>query len=676
MRPWIPRQSPPTEVAVSKLVRQVETDADQLRQNERAMRLAMACARLTWVEVDFAGGTRTAENFASVMGYTPPGQEADASVGTRLLLAHVVVQDRERVTAAYRERVGVQPSGRLEYRVLGDDRVERRIETRWSVELGPDGLPLRSLTTHLDISECKRVEPESSALSERYRHLFNAMDEGFCLIEVIFDDHERAVDWRYLEVNPAFEKHSGLHDVAGKLISELIPGMESKCFEVYGEVASTGEGIRFVNEVKRLQRWFDMYVFRIGGAESRQIATVFTDITARKQADEALRRAEQRQRFIMDSMPQKIVTATPDGTNDYFNPQWSEFTGLSFQQIKGWGWKQFIHPDDIAMTTRIWQASLASGEASQSEQRYRRADGQYRWHVSRSVPVLDAQGNIVQWIGSSTDIHESKEADQRKDEFLAMLAHELRNPLAPMRTMLEVMARASGRDELIKPALDIMERQLKQMTRLIDDLLDVSRISQGKIHLQQEKVELATVIRQVVEAASPSCEAAEQELTVTLPARSVYLLADPVRLVQVFGNLLNNAVKFSRAGGRISLTAERQDGDVVVTIEDTGIGISSHMLPRIFQLFAQGDQTLERSHSGLGIGLSLVRRMVEMHGGSVAAASRGVDQGSQFIVRLPLLVEQPGVPPGRMPDQALTDRRILVVDDNEDAANTLAMLLS
>lgn len=272
-----------------------------------------------------------------------------------------------------------------------------------------------------------------------------------------------------------------------------------------------------------------------------------------------------------------------------------------------------------------------------------------------------------------------KEADIRKNEFLAMLAHELRNPLAPIRSMLEIMKRADGDGNLIKPALSTIERQVQILIRLIDDLLDVSRISRDKLRLRREDVDLASVIRHVVDASRPACESARLELTVTLPPQPVYLHADPARLEQVFGNLLLNACKFTRPGGRIWLSAERRGADAVVTVRDSGIGITSDMLPKIFEMFAQGDQTLERTQGGLGIGLTLVRRLVTMHGGSVQAFSGGADRGSEFVVRLPALIEKPESlspdPPVGEPTPA-PGRRILVVDDNHDAANALSILLT
>ena len=275
-----------------------------------------------------------------------------------------------------------------------------------------------------------------------------------------------------------------------------------------------------------------------------------------------------------------------------------------------------------------------------------------------------------------------READRRKDEFLAILAHELRNPLAPIRNSLEVLRRADGNSLLREKARAMMERQLRQMVRLVDDLLDVSRITRNKLELRKERVELAAAVQSAVETSAPLFQESGHELSVSLPPEPVPLHADPTRLAQVLSNLLNNAAKYTEPGGRVWLTAERRGGEVVVSIRDTGIGIPAAMLPRIFEMFTQVDASLERTHGGLGIGLTLVRRLVELHGGTIQAASAGPGQGSEFTVRLPVLEE----PPRDQAPQpaaarsavaaAAARRRILVVDDNEDAAESLCLLLT
>ncbi len=273
---------------------------------------------------------------------------------------------------------------------------------------------------------------------------------------------------------------------------------------------------------------------------------------------------------------------------------------------------------------------------------------------------------------------ELKEADRRKDEFLATLAHELRNPLAPVRNAVQVL-RLKGPDEPeLRWGRDVIDRQIEHLTRLIDDLMDLSRITRNKLELRKVRVELAEVIKGAVESSRPAIEQCGHELNVSLPPQPVYLNGDVVRLAQVFLNLLNNAAKYTERGGRIWLTAERQGDEVAVRVKDTGIGIPAEKLPRLFEMFYQVDRTLERAQGGLGIGLSLVRRLVELHGGRVEARSDGVGKGSEFIVRLPVLVEKPEPPrQGQSANGAAkaTALRILVVDDNRDSADSLAMLL-
>jgi PAS domain S-box-containing protein len=270
-----------------------------------------------------------------------------------------------------------------------------------------------------------------------------------------------------------------------------------------------------------------------------------------------------------------------------------------------------------------------------------------------------------------------READRRKDEFLATLAHELRNPLAPMRNALQVIQLAGNNSEAIGQARAMMERQMRHMVRLVDDLLDVSRITRGKMELRKQRVDLAAVLRSAVETSRPLIESAEHQLTVELPTQPVIVDGDPVRLAQIFSNLLNNAAKYTERGGKIWLTAERQGSDAVVSVRDTGLGIPKEMLNKVFELFTQVDRTLEKAQGGLGIGLSLVRRLTEMHGGSVEVRSDGFGKGSEFIVRLPAVLFAPTRDENGAAREANASprRRILVVDDNRDSAISLGMML-
>jgi PAS domain S-box-containing protein len=384
-------------------------------------------------------------------------------------------------------------------------------------------------------------------------------------------------------------------------------------------------------------------------------------------------------------MSQFAWMADEKGWIFWYNRRWYDYTGTTLEQMQGWGWKQALHPDHVARVVQRIQHSWDTGEVWEDTFPLRGKDGDYRWFLSRAIPIRDAQGRVLRWFGTHTDITDQrgaeealKEADRRKNEFLATLAHELRNPLAPIRNSLHILRLAGSDSGAAERVHEMMERQVNHMIRLVDDLLEVSRISRGKIELRKEPVELAAVVRSAVETSKPLIDAARHQLAISLPAEPLVLEADPVRLAQVLANLLNNAAKYTDEGGQIWLTGRREGAQAVVSVRDNGAGIPRDMLQKVFDLFTQVDRTYNRSQGGLGIGLTLVRNLVDKHGGSVEARSAGPGQGSEFVVRLPLAEGRPGPQGanqrGDLP-AAVAPRRILVVDDNLDAADSLAMLL-
>ncbi len=385
-------------------------------------------------------------------------------------------------------------------------------------------------------------------------------------------------------------------------------------------------------------------------------------LEARQQAAASMQASEQRFRQITNAMPQMVWVTRPDGYHEYYNRRWYDYIGCTPEECIGFGWNAPLHPDDRQVAIDRWQHSLRTGEPYEIEYRFRSKEGEYCWFLARALPVRDETGRITQWFGTCTDIEENKrteaerrqlaanlaEANHRKDEFLATLAHELRNPLAPIRNGLKILRltaeKRGERNETTERIQSMMERQLAQMVRLIDELMDVSRISRGKVVLCCEVVELASMVEQSVETSLPAIEAAKHNLTVILPPQPVYLYADPVRLVQVFSNLLSNACRYSQPGSEIFVEAQQvQPDEITVVVRDTGIGISAEMLPKIFDLFTQVQGALERasagmvtsSQGGLGIGLTLVKQLVEMHNGSVNVSSEGIGKGSEFAVHLP-----------------------------------------
>ncbi len=428
-----------------------------------------------------------------------------------------------------------------------------------------------------------------------------------------------------------------------------------------------------------------------------------------------LQTADRPYRLLVEEMQQGALTLSDDGTIAYCNRRFADLVGKPLERMMGVAFGDFL-PLDAQI---LYEHLLRQGRAgsSQGEIDVRNADGAL-------VPVFLTLNSLPPDCGAAigvlvTDLttqrhHEKlnaavealKESDRRKNEFLAMLAHELRNPLAPIRNALQILRHTTAQerqhssDDFVHSATAMMERQVDQMVRLVDDLLDVSRISRGKIELRLGRIELSSVVHQAVEAARSQYESMNHELTITLPSRPIYLDADPARLAQVVGNLLNNACKFTDNGGRIELvvsveeSGEQEDSSLLTThhfplatirVRDNGIGIDADQLPRVFEMFMQVDTSLERSVSGLGIGLTLVKSLVEMHGGRVEVHSDGAGLGTEFAVRLPIVSDEWRVASGEKGDSsslatrhsplATSPRRILVVDDNRDSASTLAMLL-
>jgi PAS domain S-box-containing protein len=421
----------------------------------------------------------------------------------------------------------------------------------------------------LDTTESKRAAEALRASQERYRKLFESMDQAFAILELDFDGAGQAVDWTYLETNPAFAVQTGVSDVVGKTMRSRVADPEPWWLDELGAVARSGQARRLEQQVRAGGRWLDLYITRIGGTGSDKVAILFRDISERKAAEETLRHLA----------------------------------------------------DDLA------------------------------------------------------------KADRRKTEFLATLAHELRNPLAPIRSGLGVMRLNRELPPAMVRVREMMERQVTHMVHLIDDLLDVARISGGKLNLRMERIDLNGVLASAVETSLPLIEAARHELAFDLPDATLLVDGDATRIAQVVSNLLNNAAKYTPAGGRIGLVLGAEGGDALITVTDTGIGIPGHALDSVFDMFSQVGSGAERAQGGLGIGLSLVRQLVQLHGGSVDAHSGGAGSGSRFTVRLPLAPGQvrddgagSAAAPAR-PDTAAAKLSVLVVDDNVDAALTLAMIL-
>ena len=671
-----------------------------LRENERRLRNAMDAARLTFVEVDLAQGSAwTADNFATVMGYASvPAQMTDVSVGVRLLFEHVVPHDRLRVQLAMDEFLGGKPVGKIDYQVLGDDQIVRWIESQWTIELDVDGRPLKSFATNLDITERKFAEAALRDSEQRYRTLFDSMDEGYCIIEMIFDKHKKPVDYLYLAANSAFEKLTGLNGVVGKRVSELIPELESYWFDFFGNVALTGEPARFVNEAKALRRWFDLYAFPLDTSTDRRVAIIFSDITERTKTADALRLSEARFRALFDRGPIAMYSCDVSGRMLEFNrvavSLWGQepMAGDNDERFRG-AFKFFsadgtpIPYADTPMT-KVRHGQLP--EVADMEVIIERPDGSRVTVIVNIVPLKNEAGGITGVLNCFYDITERSrlekktlqqaetlaELNTRKDEFLAMLSHELRNPLAPIANAVQLLRIQKNEHPVQQRARDIIERQVGQLTHLIDDLMEVSRLTSGRIHLRLDHVTLDVIIKNAAETVRPLIDQQRHTLDISVPAEAILLNADAGRIEQVVVNLLTNAAKYTEPGGHIWLTVLQEGDDAIVRVKDNGVGISAELLPHVFDLFTQADRSIDRSQGGLGIGLCLVQRLVDMHRGSVTAHST-LGKGSEFVVRLPV-VQSSALSQAALTTAAASTRnnlRVLVVDDSVDAAETLTMLL-
>jgi PAS domain S-box-containing protein len=697
------------------------------------------------------------------------------------------------------------------------------------------------------------VGSESTERVLAERQLVEVMDEGFCVIEIIYDEESRPVDFRYIRTNPAFEEQTGLQNAKGKLITELVPGIERDWIETNSNVALTGQARRFVNESSSMGKWFDSYTFPIAGTTNR-VGSLFRDITKQKQLELELQKNGRRQKFSLEfedalrdlHSPDEIIetacrllglmlqasrvvyceidesqkffflrrdwtapgvlslAGTTKVLNDFgpkviadllagryvVNTDWTldhrtaphadayRQVGIRVELLvplikssklhlvlafhiskpHQWGSEEIEFGKDMAQRTwsaieaavaqaqlrterdrsqavfdtmtegfvlidRHWTVLYMNDEGlrlsgrsgsetighhhwevwselvgSDPERLYRQVmmtrqpetmefqftypDGNTAWLELRAYPVMDTGMAVL--IRDVTDRREAEEklhdADQRKDEFLAMLAHELRNPLAPIGAAAELLQLVKLDEGRVKQTSKVIARQVSHMTGLIDDLLDVSRVTRGLIELEKVALDMQQVVHEAVEQVSPLIRARSHELTIRQSPHSAIVCADKKRLVQVVSNILNNAAKYTPEGGHLTLCTEAQDSQVLIQVIDDGIGMTPETAKHAFDLFAQAERTSDRSSGGLGLGLALVKSMVELHGGTVTCKSKGLGQGSTFSVWLPLLLEKIHQSSGLLTETDsqpahATSLRILVVDDNVDAAEMLKLFL-
>jgi PAS domain S-box-containing protein len=567
----------------------------------------------------------------------------------------------------------------------------------YTPERDPRGKVVGLIAAIIDITDRKRAEENARESRSRLDSTLAASEIGTWEYDVannkVWADQNLT---RMFGVSPEEADGGPLESY----LNVIHPEDRGRVVAIIGRAIETGEGYeadyRLAVSGAPL-RWVIARgrVERDGAGMPLRLPGVVMDITGQRQAEAELRKTEERWRLALDSAELGAWHVDPATMTLTTDERFRAIFGVKEQRFDYEQAVAVIYPEDQARVREaVAEATRPENPTPYAiEYRVVHPNGSIRWIFAKgraNFERTDIGQKLVSFDGTVNDItarkeaeqererlvHELQEQDRRKDEFLATLAHELRNPLAPIRNGLQVLRLGGATGEMADNARTMMERQLGHMVHLIDDLLDLSRISRGKIELRMERVELSKVIQHSVETSRPLIESSGHDLTITVPFGPIYVDADLTRLAQVFSNLLNNAAKYTERGGRVQLVVQQSGGDVFVSVEDNGVGIPAHMVPKVFEMFTQVDRHLERSQGGLGIGLSIVKRLVEMHGGSVGVESDGPGQGSKFIVRLPVVLsmaqttdddEEPSHPSSR--------RRILVVDDNVDAAMSLAMML-
>jgi len=557
----------PVIIGTAADITERKRDEEDLRQARMRLEATLSAAEVaSWIwdiQHDRVIADRNLSKLFGVAEDLAPGAPLARYVG------NLHPEDMPAVSRLIQRAIDTGEPYHATYRVLAAGSGWRWLDARGRVEYDDLGRPATLTGVAIDITRQRALQDSYRLTEERYRTLITSMDQAFGIVQVLLDEQGKPRDYRFEEVNRALEQQSGLVNAAGRTIREMVPAIESRWIEIYGRVALTRKPERFIEHSAAMGYWWDVYATPIGEPHELRIAILFTDVTARRQAEENLRQ-------------------------------------------------------------------LAA---------------------------------------------DLSEANRRKTEFLATLAHELRNPLAPLRTGLDLIRLGASGAQPNGKVLDMMDRQLRQMVHLIDDLMDLSRINSGKIVLKTACVDLRTIVENAVETALPALEAARHELQLDLPRDPVMIDADATRLVQILGNLLANAIKYTPNGGHIRVAAGLDAASVALSVRDSGIGIPHEEQEGVFDMFSQVSRNMGRAQGGLGIGLSLVRSLAAMHGGAIAVTSPGTGQGSTFTLTLPLapacqpdhdgarrVADERGVPGQR----AL---RVLVADDNVDAASMLASLL-
>ena len=611
--------------------------------------------------------------------------EQDAGGGPlKAYLAAIHPDDLEAVQAHIAESLAARKPYQYQFRLCLRDGGIRHVHARGKIDLDASGQPAWMPGVVIDITQQKLAEEAQQRSQFQFKTITDSNVIGVM---------QYRYDGSIVKVNDAFLRMLGYSredfERDGLSWRDLTPPewneVDRKSLDV---LQSAGSVEAFEKEYLRKDgSRLPVYLGAANYQGNREEGIAYIlDISEIRKAQSALKESEVQFRTLAENIPQLAWMAGSDGSIFWYNNRWFAYTGTTLDDMKGWGWEKVHHPDFLQAVKAKFRAHIVEQQTPWEDLfPLRSAEGEYRWFLSRAVPIRDQHGQIVRWFGTNTDITIQREAEEaleaanrRKDEFLAMLAHELRNPLAPISTAANLLTVASPDKNTIKKYSEIISRQVRHMTELVDDLLDVSRVTRGLVSIETSELGIKDVIHSAIEQSAPLIDSRRHALTVHLAQDDALVLGDRTRLIQVLTNLLNNAAKYTPLGGHILLCMEVKAPCVCISVSDDGIGMDAQLLPHVFDLFTQAERTPDRSQGGLGLGLALARSIITLHGGNVTARSEGPGKGSTFTLSLPLLGKE-STGAGGFAAAATEDEpsplRILVVDDNVDAAESLAALL-
>jgi len=634
-------------------------------------------------------------NFARMFG-VKLDQDGAASVDDYLAAIHP--DDRPRARDAMVRTIATGADYDTEYRVIGTGQ-PRWLLVRAKPERDEQGRVRRCLGVVLDITDRRDAEAALRATENRHHSVLENMSEGLLLFDAEMNlIYQNAASLRIHGFDPRDPGHMTNNEVPATWLAWELDGRPVS-FDGW-PVSRVFRGERFQDQIMRVVHAETNYEFYgsyngspIYAPDGKIVLGFITvrDITAQVRATEEKRRAEdkvreseERFRALADNISQLAWMTDETGYIVWYNQRWYDYTGTTFEQMKGWGWQAVHHPDHLQRVIERYRQSLDTGEVWEDTFPLRGKDGSYRWFLSRAVPIRDAAGKVLHWFGTNTDITEQREAKERaeaasqaKDQLLAMVSHELRTPLNPILAITSYLQESDTLPPALREDIDIIRRNIEHEARIVDDLLNVTRLSRGKVALQRETVDMHALIRTVVGQFQPQMTAKGISLLVSLQARPHHVWADPGRMQQVLSNLFDNAMKFTPAGGMVTVRTTIAQGRVCVAVVDTGVGIDPEVLPRLFTPFEQGEKTITRRFGGLGLGLVIIKGIMELHGGSVRVHSDGRGLGSTFVLELDpvpgVVRENPPVDKEVPPSNAC--QRILLVEDHPDTLRTMRRLL-